>query len=207
MASIAQKNSEVNFPAVDYLEKRFLFIKDEILRENVAIAFQYIIFLIGLSSYHGVRGPVEYSRNKDVVLYAGAIIESCMHYVISEYLSHGLTSNNKIMPSEWKLEKCIQLYKIDESTKEVCGVIRHKVHEKFSDSVQFKQLNKIALDLEILNKSLYLDAEYIRERRNKVHLVGLKNDGDLFDKYDVEKVFTKAGLIISRIEDKLKDIN
>jgi len=167
MAKVVPENNKVNFPAVDFLEKRFLFIADDILRENIAIAFQYIIFLIGLKSDHGVHGPVEYSRNKDIILYAGTIVESCLHYVISEYLRNKLTKNNDIMSWEWKHDKCLSLYKIpgNDSCQEVCGVIRHKKYERFNDMVGFKQLNGIAFKLGILNKGLLEDAEYIREQK------------------------------------------
>jgi uncharacterized protein YfkK (UPF0435 family) len=113
------------------------------------------------------------------------------------------------MSWEWKHDKCLSLYKITEDNydEEVCGVIRHKKYEKFNDLVAFKQLNEIALKLDILNKGLFDDAEYIRESRNKVHLVGLKNNGDFFSKDDVERIFTKTSSIINRIENKITDIN
>ncbi len=191
-----------DIPALDHLAGRFLFIKDEVLRENVTIAFQYIIFLISIESEITWQGSIIYSIFKDVMVYTGSVVESCLHYCVKEYFKANKLNRADVMTYEWKIDKHISIYKIDE-TKEVCSLIRHKKMEDFCDQTQFKDINNIAKKAGILTDDLFKKAEKIREDRNKVHLVALGKTHDYFTKDNVEASFKSAKEIIERIESKL----
>ncbi len=193
-------------PALEHLAGRFLFIKDEELRQNITIAFQYIIFLIAVEGQITWPGPIIYSIFKDIMVYTGSIVESCLRYCIKEYFKAGKIDPKDVMIAEWKINKHFQIYKIDDNT-EVCSLVRHKKFEDFGDETRFKDINKIAQKVGILTKELFEKADRIRIDRNKVHVVATGETHDYFTKENTQATFKSAKEIIQRVEEKLLELN
>ncbi len=201
------KNDAVcHIPSQNILERRFSFVDNKILRTNIAIAFRYIIFLLTLESETKLPGAISYSIYKDVILYTATIIESCIHYCLRKSINSETVKSSSIMPWDWKDSKCVNLYKISKEEK-VCGVVRHKASEKFSHHTQFQTLNRAALKAGILNKTLFDKAENLRQKRNRIHLAGLKKSDDFYEKKDTQEAFEKAKVILERIEKKLSELS
>jgi len=51
---------EQTIPEIEFLEERFSFIDNKILRTNLSISFQYVVFLITLEEEVTLQGPVSY---------------------------------------------------------------------------------------------------------------------------------------------------
>ncbi|MBI2029333.1 hypothetical protein HYT02_02875 [Candidatus Gottesmanbacteria bacterium] len=194
--------SNLIIPSQKELESRFSFINNKVLRVNIVIAFRYIIFLINIESDLKLPGAILYSLYKDIILYTATIVESCIHYCLKEYIDSGQLKSTDIMPYEWKDSVCKDLYLISEDEK-VCGVIRHKVSEHFTDKTQFKTLNEACLKANLFDKSLFDKAENLRNIRNNIHLVALKRTDDYYEKKDTQEAFEIAKTIIERVENKL----
>lgn len=196
-----------DIPSQSVLEKRFVFIKNDVLRVNISIVFRYIVFLIGfLENSKKLPGSIVYSINKDIIISTAAIIESCIHYCIQQYIDKNIIKNDSIMPLDWKDKSCKDIYKISDN-KKVCGIIKQRESEKFNDKIQFIILNRVAKKAGILSDSLFDEAESIRRKRNKIHLVALKKVDDFYDKKDVKDVFSASKKIIEFIELNLKKID
>lgn len=194
-----------HIPSQKVLEKRFSFIKNPILKTNLAIAFRYIIFLISLESEATLPGVISYSLYKDIILYTAAIVESCIHHCLKECIDCGEIKSSDVMPYEWKDSECSELYKISEDRR-VCGVIRYRKSERFSTQTQFKTLNEVALRAKIFNRTLFDKVERLRKKRNRVHLAALKKVDDFYEKKDVQNAFDIAKVIIEKVEIKLGEL-
>ena len=190
-------------PSQETVEKRFLFIENLTLRTNVVIAFRYMFFLLILVNDTKLPGPISYSIYKDIILYTATIAESCIHYGLKRLIELGKTGNAEIMPEEWKDSKCIDTYTIS-SDEKVCGVVRHKTYERFSSNTQFQTLNRAALKAGLFNKGLFEEVEQLREKRNRIHLAGLTDVDDYYQKSDVTKMFETTNNILKAIEHKIK---
>jgi hypothetical protein len=195
-----------HIPSQEALEKRFLFIENDILRTNLVIAFRYIIFLIVLEDENVLPGAISYSIYKNIILYTATIVESCIHYCLKKNIESGAVKSPEIMPWEWKNDSCVELYKISEERR-VYGAVRHKASERFTDKTQFQTINRAAYKAKILNKALFDKAENLRKKRNRIHLAGLKKTDDFYEKKDIQTVFGEAKALIEQIENKLEELN
>jgi len=190
-------------PTVEALEGRFLFINDDTLRSNIAIAFQYIIFLITLDEESELQGPITYSIYKNIILHTATIIESCVHYCLKEYINNDKIDDIVEIKKEYSKPK--KLYELDADIA-LYMCVKKNINLKLKNTTEFYKINKMAKRNKILTKSLFEDAEKIRENRNKIHLSALTKKDKYFSKSDVDDTFKKARGIIEQIEKKIKAI-
>ena len=194
-------------PAADALKKRFSFVDNAVLQANLAIYLQYIIFLIVTTEELKLPGPIRYSIYKDIILHTATIVEGVTYYCVKKYLQKGLIKSEDVMPFGWKDDGYHVLHNVPEEGKETRGIVRHKSYEKFTDSVQFKTVNDIARKAGIFDGGLYEKVENLREKRNKIHLAGLKKVDDYYREQDIKKVFEDTREIIEALEDKLRKLD
>lgn len=192
-------------PSQESLENGLSFITNDILRANIAIAFRYIFFLLALEDAVELPGAISYSVYKDIILYTAAIVESCIHHCLRRYLDAGVVQSTDLMPSGWKDHACSVLYEIPNNGR-VCGVVRHKTHERFTTKTQFQTLNRAAKEAGILTEELFRKAESLRKKRNRIHLAGLEETDDFYEKSDVGTAFRTAENIIGRVDQKLAEL-
>jgi len=192
----------------DKYSSRFEFIEDEILRENIAITFRYIHFLALISKKNDYPDfpSISYSIYKDMIVNTGSIIESCLHFCLQKYFETNKAKSSEVMPYEWKNSKCVSIYEIIPSESEVCGIIRHKKPEKLNELTQFKTVNNACKNAEILDEKLYEKAEFIRAKRNNIHLSALTKTDDFYTEEDTKKVFAYAKEILTNIKTKLQSL-
>lgn len=194
-------------PARDVPKERFAFVDNTILQTNLAIYLQYITFLVMITKELKLPGPICYSIYKDIILHTATIVEGVTHYCVKKYLQKGLIKSEDVMPFEWKDEGCHVLQDTPEDGKETCGFVRHKSYKKFTNRTQLKTVNDIAKKAGIFDDALYKKADNLREKRNKIHLAGLKEIDDYYREQDIKKVFKDTKEIIEAIEDKLQKID
>lgn len=188
-------------PASAELEKRFNFIGNDILRSNIALAFQYVTFLLTLINKGKIQGTIIFSIYKNIILYTACIVESCIHYILREYVEAGVINSSDVMPFEWKYKNVKEICQISSGEKAIGG-IKYKSYERMQNNIQFQTLNKAAKNAGIFNESLFKKADKVREERNKIHLAGLNKVEDYYCKEDVDNIFNIAKDIIERVESK-----
>lgn len=203
-----EKRNEIakKIPPLNQLEERFSFIDDEVLRKNIAIEFQYVIFLIAILDEVNIEETVlSSSVHKDMIVHTAAIIESCIHYCVKQFIENDIVKSSDIMPEEWRNESHQILYKIADD-KRVSGIVEHKITSRLTDRTQSVVVNQAARDAGILTKKLFEKAEALRNQRNKIHLSGLQVVDKKYSKAVSQDAFTLAKEVIERIEGKLSEI-
>ncbi len=183
----------------DLKENRFLFVKNEILRENISISMQYVIFLVSLEEEYELPGATTYSVFKTIILYTASIIESLISYRLKQMIKNNVVTNDKIMGKEEKYPEIKELYKIS-NTEKICGVKKVIMRKKLSDNTMFQELNRAAKKAGLFTYPLFEKAEKLKEIRNRIHLSGLTDIEDKYSKSDIIKVFEIAKSLIVRIE-------
>lgn len=189
---------EQNIPEIEFLEERFKFIENKILRTNLSISFQYIIFLVTL------QGPVSYSIFKNIVLNTASIIEESLHYLLDTLIKQKQIDSEKIMSKENIYSNKKVLYTTDDGM-EICGVHFKKKSTKLKTNTNFIEINRACKRAKILNDKLFEEVEELRDRRNKIHLAGLSNVDDFYEKKDIQKAFDTASKILKLVEGRLEN--
>lgn len=187
-------------PSVEELSERFIFIEDEIIRSNVALSFQYIIFLISLvDELHAEHTSISSSMYKDMIVHTGTIIEACLHYSLRKFIDAGIIKSSEVMP-EIKKDVLVKLiYQLDDG-QQIRLIKKQVSSEKLKVTTTFKVINDATKKADILDPDLYKKIEYVRELRNNIHVSGLSAIDDGYDKKITDKVFDIASEVILRIE-------
>lgn len=157
--------------AVEKLQENFSFVKNDILRTNIAIAFQCIVFLTLVGRY--IKGPLRHSLYKTVIINTSSIVESLIYYCLRELINHKIVESSEIMGSESKLTETKELYVIN-GDDSVVSAIKRKTYERLTDKTTFIELNRAACKAGIFDKKLFGKAEELRNKRNTIHLAGLE---------------------------------
>ncbi len=197
---------EAKIPSTTELEGRFSFIEDATLRLNVAISFQYIIFLIALlDELEAENTTISSSIHKDMIVQTATIVESCTHHCLKKYIEAEKVKSSDVMPTDWETKDHKEIYKISEDER-ICGAIRYKKTEHLTDRTQSIVVNRAAQKAGILSETLFAKAEKLRELRNKIHLAGLQAVDGSYEKSDSQGAFDIATAVIENIEKKLAQL-
>ncbi len=191
-----------NIPEIEFLENRFHFIRNADLRTNLSISFQYVIFLITIEEELTLQGPVSYSIFKNMVLNTAAIVEGSLHYLLDELIRENQVDPNKIFSREEKYTNKKVLFKTEKGV-EICGIHVTKKPARLRPNTNFQEINRASRRAKLLSQKLFEDVEELREKRNKIHLAGLKKEDDFFDKKDIQKAFNTASSVLTLVEKKL----
>jgi hypothetical protein len=185
------------------LEGYFDFIDDNVLKKNVAIAFSYIIFLIEVIDKHKPNKIIKSSIRKNMVIYTGTIIESCLQYCLQKNIISKKINEEDVFDNSWEEEKSSakDIFKIN-SNKKIVGVIKNKTMRKFTDKTDFIYINRACKKAEILTEKLFKEAEELRTERNKIHIKSLVYIEDSYTRAETDKFFKYANNILNRIKEK-----
>jgi hypothetical protein len=107
------------------------------------------------------------------------------------------------MPRELKYKNPKLLYKVS-NTKSICGVTQQVTPEKFTNTTQFKSINKACYKAKIIDKIIFQDVEKIRTMRNHIHLASLKNNESYYTSEDVDVIFKITNKVLLRLEKVLR---
>ncbi len=186
-------------------EKRFSFITNETLKKNIAIAFEYIVFLINTASKEEHKQLIRSSLYKDATVYTGTVVESCLCHVLLKYISLNKLVKSKVLSPKWKDDSHGLIYKFSKK-KRIRYVLETMIYEDIKDSSNFVEINRACLRGKILTKIEFDIAEEIRTARNKIHVSGLKEIDNSYSKEKLDDIFNKANKIIKKVETKLLKI-
>ncbi|MCK5416338.1 hypothetical protein KAI92_02835 [Candidatus Parcubacteria bacterium] len=195
-------------PSEESLEENFLFIKDDLLRQNISIALRYITFLTIIQDSMKIKGTIQYSIYKTIILYTASIVESSLLYCLKEFKRNGKIKDSDIMNSEWKYYDVKTIYKIPESVRDEDIIVgkKYRKHQKLANNIQFQTIIRASLKCKILNKDLVRGVDKLKDNRNKIHLTSLKENDDYFTKRDIIKAFTTSNRVLKKIEYQLSSL-
>ena len=180
------------------LEKRFVFINNEVLRKNLAINLQYIIFLIQQEEENELPGTITYSIYKNLILYTTSIIEGLLIHTFKKLLDDGKVSP-KSMKASKNFKEIKEIYKIDSSESIISGKLI-RGNEKFTRRTSFHDVIQASKKAKIIDKTLLAEIDELREKKNKIHLAGLNIVDDYYSKGEVDAVFDLAQRFTTAIE-------
>lgn len=197
-----KKNSLSTLPFQE-LEERFKFVNNEVLRVNLAINLQYIVFLIKIDEEYDLLGGIAYSIYKNLILYTTSIIEGLLIHTFKVLLDKGEISPKAMKPT--KIYKDIKkIYELDDSTTIIWGK-QINGNEKFTRRTSFNDVIRASKKAKILDKNILDEIDELRDKRNKIHLAGLNSVDDYYSKNEVNAVFDLAYRFTSGIETILKE--
>ncbi|MEK7672330.1 MAG: hypothetical protein AAB373_00450 [Patescibacteria group bacterium] len=184
---------------IEQLERRFGFIKNEIITENIAIKMQHISFLRSLESSYELPGTITYSVFQTIIVYTASILECLIHYKLDELIRSGRIQEENIMGKEIQYVNSKEIYVIS-NVEKICGAKRILKAKRLSDNTNLNDLNRAAKRSGLFTNELFGQAEKIRKMRNRIHTYGLKEVDDKYSKKDIDGLFGISKQIIDRIE-------
>ena len=198
----SENNFLQNIPEVEYLESRFVFIENATLKTNLSISLQYVTFLIMVEEEFTLQGPISYSLYKNIILHTASIVEGTLHHLLEALIKRKEIDSEKVLGNEEIYVNKKVLYKTEDGL-EVCGIHIKKKPVKLKRNTNFVVINRACKKAILLSKKLFEDVENLREQRNKIHLAGLSEVDDLYEKKDIQKAFDTAKEVLDLAERKL----
>jgi hypothetical protein len=194
-------------PAVQDLEARFDFIKNQTLKTNLTIYLRYIIFLLALSE-DSSSGSLRYSIYKDIIIHTASTIESTLEYAVKAYIQEGKAKQD-VFGYSWHYS---QLGIVTHDCGELANaqiVVQKKqsTYKTNGRDLGFDDINRAAKDVKIIDDKLFKMAEELRSKRNLIHLSSLeKSSDDYLKKTDVNKCLDDTKTILLAVEAKLNGL-
>ncbi|MBA7545657.1 hypothetical protein ES705_38028 [subsurface metagenome] len=127
-----------------------------------------------------------------------------MHYTLDTLIKRKKIDPKEVMPKEDNYSNKNVLYTTEDGTQ-ICGIHFKKKLLKLKSNTKFIDINRACKKGKILSESLFQEVEKLREKRNKIHLAGLSEIDDYYEKSDIKKAFRTAKLVLYVIENKLKE--
>ncbi|PIZ87622.1 hypothetical protein COX93_00490 [Candidatus Nomurabacteria bacterium CG_4_10_14_0_2_um_filter_30_12] len=176
-----------DIPNINILSKRFEFIEDLVLRENIAIVFQYLIFLINLERSHTLPGAINYLIYKDMIIHTASITEALLYYGLTKSLEKKKSTLEIFGVTKDKYKNFKQIYKTP-TGEEIGAIIKIKEYIT-PDEMQFNDFIPAALHAGLVDGSLSKELAIIRKQRNRVHLSSFSRVDNGYTMAEVEQMF------------------
>lgn len=184
-------------PNINAISKGFEFIEDLVLRENIAIVLQYLIFLIDIEKNHTLPGAVNYLIYKDMIIHTASITEALLCYGLTKGVEKNMTTLEILGITQDKYKNFKQIYKT--SIGEEIGAII-KIKEYITpDEMQFNDLIPAALHANLVDEPLSKELIIIRKQRNRVHLSSFSKVDNGYKMSEVEQMFKTVNKLKNQI--------
>lgn len=179
-------------------EKVFSFIKDELLRNNLAFVMQNIVFELQIYEDDRIPGPLKYSIGKEIIINTVSIIEALCHYwIIYKINEQGVPIEDFFKKkSNYKLLKSLVI-SID--NREVVAAFRYKNFPDINKKLKLADSLYALKHKSLIDDSFYDDLIKIKQWRNLIHLKSLQDpERRYFGNEDIKFSF--------RVTEKLEDL-
>ncbi len=190
---------EVKYPKTDDLLKRFAFIDNEILQENVVITVQYISFLVSLDLGYELGGTIQSSAFKNIILLSASVAEGLINWKL-----HKMIEKQPDLKEKCCLRKPVytgtRKICLDETGSEIWAARKSEQIMPLSTETKFNELIEYAKGVELFDDELVAEAHKLRKARNRVHPAGLEQVDDKYTKSHVDECFIAMGKIVNCIE-------
>lgn len=202
MEQISVNNLISDIPNVDLTKDKFNFILDNTLKTNLALTYNYIVFLVLVEKNSTHKKNFNYSIFKNIIVNIASIIEALLHHNLSIYIKKGMILEEKVMPIEQVFTDKKKIYKVNDDI-EVLGVLSKNKTQKLRRNTNFLEVNRACLRGNIISNELFSKVEQIREKRNRVHLAGLEEVDDYYDEEDIKEGFDIMLEVVLLVEENL----
>jgi hypothetical protein len=190
---------EVRYPKTDDLLQRFSFVDNPTLQENVAIAVQYVSFLVSLDSEYELGGAIQNSAYKNIILISASVAEGLINWKLHKMIANDPTLKDICVTTKPTYIE-IKSICVDDLGQEVWAVKKGRQAILLDAETDLKKLIIYAKKARLFDDQLESKAEKLRVARNKVHLASLKEVDDKYTKTHIDDCFKHMSDIIECIE-------
>ena len=184
----------------DIYEKRFNYIDDENLRKHMWDAFRFVSEITTLTTSAHYSDEIKSSFIKTAILYTAYLVEANIAYCILTLWYTEFESSK-----EWEYKIIESLKKVNYSWEEIILCKRSKKNYKIN-KCDFNVLNNFAYKkINLYWESVFKEIDYIRKKRNKIHLMSLEDIDRIYSQDQMNRVFKWARDIFKVVEKKLKN--
>ena len=192
---------------LDFIKKtkRFEFIIDSSLKEELYLFLYYITFLYKeINETKLFCEHIIFSKKHTIIIYVLSIIEAILYYFVS----------TSIYRDKIKLEKYCKIYSYKELKDDIRIIKWEKEYiiceklekdESFKEDINFNFLIKWVEKHWLLSKKVIKILTNIRKKRNSVHLKVLQNSKLDINFNDLEQLFNEASFVIDEISKKINN--
>lgn len=182
---------------LDKIEQDYTFVEDLVLRRNISIVMQHLIFLISIEKNHNLPGAVTFTIYKDMIIHTASIAESLLCYGLTIGLDkkHWSLKDLEIKEQKYKDPKKIFIISEAECVEAAIKVTKFKEPKE----TNFDQLLRAGIRVCLLTRALKDELDAIRIARNKIHLGSLSKVDDTYNQKDVDNMFKTVGRLKKRI--------
>lgn len=169
------------------LTSNFPFIDDEIMRENLDIAFDHLTELTYLCETPRYNSVLKSSFRKTTIIYTASIIEALLLWFLKRRIKEAdLKRETKI----FKISK--DIYKINNEERIVLGKDVIKTEQFKFSKLNLVDINSICKNNGIITDKMFKDVDKVRALRNRLHIGTLVVVEKDYTKIDLEFVFSVA---------------
>lgn len=194
----------VNVPDIETIKQlKFGFIDDDVLQTNLSITMQHITFLVVLDAEYDLPGTIKYSLPKELIVLTACIIEAVIHFTIKKIIDSGKFTDEQVLGRKKDYSTWNKLW--DDPLGGQWGTVKLTTEAKtLKDDVKFQDLNTAAKRCQLFDDAMFGKVQSVRDKRNRIHLMGLQYKEDTYSKSEAEEVFIIAKDVIKSCEDFLK---
>ncbi len=189
----------VQYPKADDLLKRFAFVDNKILQENIAIAVQYISFLVSVDSEYELSGAIKNSVYKNIILWSASVAEGLVNWKL-----HKLVEMKPELKDVCCIDKPqyseIKMICLDESSEEIWAVKKGRQIIHLDSETDFEKLIIYSKRVGLFDDDLEQRARQLKKARNRVHLASLDSVDDKYTKEQINECFKNMSTIVKAIE-------
>lgn len=179
------------------VSKRFEFVEDEILIQNLAIYAQYLQFLYSISQEYSIPSSILYSTYKNIIIYGAQIIEAVCLYTIKQVFEK---ENNKVFGKEWKSTGKYHSELKNGSKLRLKILEEESIQKEYSSFTPFKDIINACRRSKLFDERVIKLIEKAQKSRNKIHLGALTEVDKAYTKDDINLFFSEMTTIINTCE-------
>lgn len=191
---------KAKLPNPEKIDRRFHFISDDILRENISNAFSFIIFLDSIENELQLPDLYKTMIYKTMIIYSASIVESLLFYKLSSMFKNNKIKEIDVLGDKIKYKEISKVLLNIKSDNPIFLCEKISTPVEIKPSTHFHKLIIYAKRCGLLSDTLFRDCNTIKDLRNNLHMSAMTRSDNSYSREDVNDVFTKVRKISNRIE-------
>lgn len=180
------------------MKSNFSFVNNEIRRQNLDDAFDYIVTLLPFTESVSYNEPAKSAFCKTIIIYTASIVEALLfHLLDSKFTDSDIVD----FYSSWELKDKKELYIVNDSHKIVSGDYKKVLGKTSKAKMNLAQISDFLKAKKIIDKNLHTDIDTIRILRNEQHF-GVHKKVHTYTKNNIENSFFIASKVKNFVKKK-----
>jgi hypothetical protein len=174
-------------------------VSNETLSENIIKNIEYVAILH--QQAQNVHPPARTVYYKSATMFAASVVEALMYELVKRH-SQEHDEPVSVRKSHSEVYPLPDEIKYGSSSKKLVIAERKQMKKDMEDYITFNDLNDYCKNHEILEPKEYDKLDYVREKRNQIHLQSLESLDTGYTKRQLNAVSSRIDMLM----DKLKKI-